>query len=40
MGEVRAKVKLTNSIDEGLVRRGLLSKDEVRTYETDALVDA
>jgi predicted aspartyl protease len=39
MGEVRAKVKLTNSIDEGLVRRGLMSKDEVRTYETDALVD-
>ena len=39
MGEVRAKVKLTNAIDEGLVRRGLLSKDQVRRYETDALVD-
>ena len=39
MGEVRAKVKLTNAIDEGLVRRGLLSKEQVRTYETDALVD-
>jgi len=39
MGEVRAKVTLTNAIDEGLVRRGLLSKEQVRTYETDALVD-
>jgi clan AA aspartic protease len=39
MGEVRAKVKLTNAGDEVLVRRGLLSKAEVRTYETDALVD-
>ena len=39
MGEVRAKVKLTNAIDEGLVRRGLLSKEKVRTYATDALVD-
>src|SRR2546425_2708506 len=39
MGEVRAKVKLTNAIDEGLVRRGLLAKEQVRTYETDALVD-
>ncbi len=39
MGEVRAKVKLTNAGDEVLVRRGLLSKEQVRTYETDALVD-
>src|SRR5260370_6707432 len=39
MGEVRAKVKLTNAGDEVLVRRGLLSNDQVRSYETDALVD-
>ena len=39
MGEVRTKVKLTNAGDEVLVRRGLLSKDQVRGYETDALVD-
>jgi clan AA aspartic protease len=39
MGEVRAKVKLTNAGDEVLVRRGLLSKEQVRTYQTDALVD-
>ena len=39
MGEVRTRVKLTNAGDEVLVRRGLLSKDQVRGYETDALVD-
>src|SRR5438445_5919598 len=39
MGEVRSRVKLTNAGDEVLVRRGLLSKDQVRGYETDALVD-
>lgn len=37
MGEVRVKVKLTNALDEALARRGQLS--EVRTYETEALVD-
>ncbi len=39
MGEVRVKVKIINAIDEGLFRRGKLSKAEIRTYETDALVD-
>lgn len=39
MGEVRVKVKIINSIDEALHRRGQLSKDEIRIYETDALVD-
>src|SRR5437868_1662912 len=39
MGEVRVKVKLINSGDEYMARRGAISKDEVRTYETDALVD-
>ena len=39
MGEVRVKVKLTNSVDEGLVRRGQMKPEEVRTYEADALVD-
>ncbi|MBV8883102.1 MAG: clan AA aspartic protease [Chroococcidiopsidaceae cyanobacterium CP_BM_RX_35] len=39
MGTVRAKVKLTNAIDEALVRRGLLAAAEVRVYETQALVD-
>jgi clan AA aspartic protease len=40
MGEVRVKVKLTNAGDEVLVRRGLLTADQVRSYEADALVDS
>ena len=39
IGEVRVKVKLTNALDEGLVRRGLLTADQIRSYEADALVD-
>ena len=39
MGEVRVKVKLTNSVDEGLVRRGQMKPEEVHTYEAEALVD-
>lgn len=39
MGEVRVKAKLTNAVDEALVRRGMLKPEEVRTYEADALVD-
>jgi len=39
MGEVRVKVKLTNSIDEALVRRGQMKKEEIRSYEADALID-
>lgn len=39
MGEVRARVKLTNAVDEALVRRGQLASDRVQVYETQALVD-
>ena len=39
MGAIRVKVRLSNAIDEGIVRRGQLSPDQVRTYEADALVD-
>jgi clan AA aspartic protease len=39
MGEVRVQVKLTNAGDEGMVRRGLLSPDHVRSCTVDALVD-
>ena len=39
MGEVRIKVKLTNALDEALVRRRQLTLAEVRSYEADALVD-
>jgi clan AA aspartic protease len=39
MGEVRVKVKLTNAVDEAMVRRGLLTADKIRSYESEALVD-
>ena len=39
MGEVRVRVKLTNAADESLVRRGQLARDQVRVYETEAMVD-
>ncbi|MGH9871014.1 MAG: clan AA aspartic protease [Pyrinomonadaceae bacterium] len=39
MGEVRVQVRLANGVDEALVRRGLLASDQVRYYETTALVD-
>ncbi len=39
MGAVRVKAKLTNAVDEALVQRGLLTPEQVRSYEADALVD-
>lgn len=39
MGEVQVRVKLTNAVDAGLARRGQLAPDQVRVYETDAMVD-
>lgn len=39
MGEVRVPVKLINVIDEGMMHRGLLPPEQVRTYTADALVD-
>ena len=39
MGEIRVKVRLTNATDEELARSGSLSKDKVRFYEADAVVD-
>ncbi len=39
MGEVYVKVRLSNAVDTGLVQRGLLRANEVRTCELDALVD-
>jgi clan AA aspartic protease len=39
LGEVRVKARLTNAVDEGLVRRGMFRPERVRTYEADALVD-
>lgn len=39
MGEIRVKVKITNAVDESLVRRGQLAPDQVRVYVADAMVD-
>lgn len=39
MGEVRATVKLTNSLDEELHAEGKCGPDEIRTFNGDALVD-
>lgn len=39
MGEVRATVKLTNVVDQELVRRNQLAPESVRSMGADALVD-
>jgi clan AA aspartic protease len=39
MGVVRVPVKLTNATDEDLISRGLLNPNQLRVYETEALVD-
>jgi clan AA aspartic protease len=39
VGEVRVHVALTNTIDEGMVRRGVMPSSDVRRYEAEALVD-
>jgi clan AA aspartic protease len=39
IGEVRVTARLTNAVDEALVRRGMLPPDQVRSCEADALVD-
>jgi predicted aspartyl protease len=39
IGEVRVQVKLTNAVDEVLVNRGLLNSNQLRMYETQALID-
>ena len=39
MGEVKTQVRLINAADESLARRGGLPQEQVRVYETEALVD-
>ncbi len=39
MDEVRVKVKLINALDRALARRGQIKKEEIRSYETNALID-
>ena len=39
MGEIRVKVRLTNTFDEMLSNRGKLGRKKIRSYESDAVVD-
>jgi clan AA aspartic protease len=39
MGAVYTTVRLTNAVDEGMVRRGVLAPRHLRQFEGDALVD-
>jgi clan AA aspartic protease len=39
MGQIRAKVRLVNALDEALARRGQLPASHVRVYEAEAMVD-
>jgi clan AA aspartic protease len=39
MGEVRVSVKLSNSIDVGMLRRGVISKEQVRSITVEGVVD-
>ena len=39
MGEVKVQVKLSNGIDLGMFRRGLISREEVRSVKVEAIVD-
>jgi predicted aspartyl protease len=39
MGEVRARVRLTNAVDEENARRNIIKTGEIRSYVADALVD-
>src|SRR4051794_24497398 len=39
MGEVRVNVKISNAMDVGMARRGLLPRDQVRSVEVVAVVD-
>jgi len=39
MGEVRVKVRLLNTVDEELAKRGGLAEDQVRSLDVEAIVD-
>ena len=38
-GEVRVNVRLTNAVDEAMVRRGLLTANKIRSLDVEAVVD-
>lgn len=40
MGLINARITISNSLDEGLAKRGDLAPEKVRYIETDALVDS
>ena len=39
MGEAKVNVKLSNSMDVGMFRRGLITREQIRTLNVDAFVD-
>ena len=39
VGAVKVHVRLTNGVDDGLVRTGQLNESDVRSFEGEALVD-
>jgi clan AA aspartic protease len=39
MGEVRVNIKVSNAVDVGMMRRGLLQKEQIRSVEVEAVVD-
>ena len=39
MGEVRAKVRITNAADEVMAQRGFVKPSEIRSVELEAMVD-
>ena len=39
MGEVKVNVKLTNAVDLGMFRRGLIPREQIRSVSVEAVVD-
>ncbi len=39
MGEVKVNVKLSNGMDLAMLRRGLITRDQVRSVNIEAIVD-
>ena len=39
MGEVKVNVKMSNSIDVGMFRRGLITREQIRSVNVEAVVD-
>ena len=39
MGEVRTMVRINNAVDTGMFRRGLITRDQIRSVTVEAVVD-